>query len=374
MATTTELLSIDLIKRPSITPDDCGCQKVLAERLEKNGFHVENLRFGNVDNLWATRGETGPLFVFAGHTDVVPPGPEDKWKFPPFAPTIHNGFLYGRGAADMKGSIAAMVTGCEQFLHHYPRHRGTIGFLITSDEEGVATNGTARVIEYLQQGGITIDFCIVGEPSSRKKLCDTIKNGRRGTLNGHLTVHGTQGHVAYPIPGGNPIHTLAPLLQELCTTEWDQGNEFFQPTSFQVTNINSGTGADNVIPGELELEFNFRYCTEVTHTMLQKRVEKIVQTSNHTLSWRHSGLPFLTETGDLLQATRDAIHSVCGYQATLSTQGGTSDGRFIAPTGTEVIEIGPCNETIHRIDERVKLEELNQLSTVYHHILANLLR
>ncbi len=374
MATTTELLSIDLIKRPSITPDDCGCQKVLAERLEKIGFHIEHLRFGNVDNLWATHGETGPLFVFAGHTDVVPPGPEDKWSFPPFAPTIHNGFLYGRGAADMKGSIAAMVTGCEQFLHHHPNHRGTIGFLITSDEEGIATNGTARVVQYLQQRGITIDFCIVGEPSSRKKLCDTIKNGRRGTLSGHLTVHGTQGHVAYPKPGSNPIHTLAPLLQELCTTEWDQGNEFFQPTSFQVTNINSGTGADNVIPGELELEFNFRYCTEVTHTMLRKRVEKIVQNCNHTLSWRHSGLPFLTEGGDLLQATRDAIHNICGYPGKLSTEGGTSDGRFIAPTGTEVIEIGPCNETIHRIDERVRLEELNQLSTVHHHILANLLR
>ncbi len=373
MATTTELLSIDLIKRPSITPDDCNCQTILAERLKKLGFQIEKLRFGNVDNLWATHGETGPLFVFAGHTDVVPPGPEDKWSFPPFTPTIHNGFLYGRGAADMKGSIAAMVTGCEQFLHHYPHHRGTIGFLITSDEEGVATNGTARVVQYLQQKGITIDFCIVGEPSSRKKLCDTIKNGRRGTLSGHLTIHGTQGHVAYPKPGSNPIHTLAPLLQELCSTEWDQGNEFFQPTSFQVTNINSGTGADNVIPGELELEFNFRYCTELTHTILQKRVEKMVQNCNHTLSWRHSGLPFLTEAGDLLQATREAIHSVCGYRASLSTEGGTSDGRFIAPTGTEVIEIGPCNETIHRIDERVKLEELNQLSTVHHHILTNLL-
>ncbi|WP_457577101.1 succinyl-diaminopimelate desuccinylase [Desulfomarina sp.] len=373
MATTTESLSIDLIKRPSITPEDCGCQKVLAKRLEKNGFHIETLRFGNVDNLWATHGEADPLFVFAGHTDVVPPGPENKWSFPPFTPTIHNGFLYGRGAADMKGSIAAMVTGCEQFLHQYPRHRGTIGFLITSDEEGIATNGTARVVQYLQQRGITIDFCIVGEPSSREKLCDTIKNGRRGTLNGNLTVHGTQGHVAYPKPGSNPIHTLAPLLQELCTTEWDRGNEFFQPTSFQVTNINSGTGADNIIPGELKLAFNFRYCTEVTHTMLMKRVETMVQDIGHTLSWRHSGLPFLTEAGDLLQATRDAIHNVCGYRAILSTEGGTSDGRFIAPTGTEVIEIGPCNETIHRIDERVKIDDLNRLSTVHHHILANLL-
>jgi succinyl-diaminopimelate desuccinylase len=368
---TTEL-SIDLISRPSITPDDSGCQKMLAERLQKSGFHIEHLRFGKVDNLWATHGNSGPLFVFAGHTDVVPPGPLEQWRFPPFTPTIHNGFLYGRGAADMKGSIAAMVTGCENFLSRHPRHRGTIGFLITSDEEGVATNGTARVVEHLQQQGVMMDFCIVGEPSSRKQLCDTIKNGRRGTLSGNLTIHGTQGHVAYPKPGSNPIHSLAPILHQLCTTEWDRGNEFFQPTSFQATNISSGTGADNVIPGKLKLEFNFRYSTEITHSQLEKQVEEIVRGCDHTLSWRHSGLPFLTRPGELLQATQDAIRKVCGYSATLSTTGGTSDGRFIAPTGTEVIEIGPCNDTIHKIDERVKVDELNNLSTVYRHVLENL--
>ena len=372
MSETTDL-AIDLISRPSITPNDSGCQKLLAERLSKAGFTVERLRFGEVDNLWATHGEKGPLFVFAGHTDVVPSGPEDNWKFPPFTPTLHNGCLYGRGAADMKGSIAAMITGCERFLEQHPQHKGSIGFLITSDEEGVASDGTIKVIEYLQQREIDIDWCIVGEPSSKNRLCDTIKNGRRGSLNGHLIIHGIQGHVAYPEPGNNPIHSLAPLLQKLCAIEWDQGNEFFQPTSFQVTNINSGTGADNVIPGDLELLFNFRYSSEVIHTQLQKQVEQLLTGCNHTLTWRHSGPPFLTKPGTLVTATQRAIQSVCGYTAILSTGGGTSDGRFIAPTGTEVIEIGPDNATIHKVDERVDIKELDKLSTIYQQVLENLL-
>ena len=371
MSRTTEL-AIELISRPSLTPDDFGCQELVARRLQAIGFEIDRLPFGEVENLWATHGDQEPLFVFAGHTDVVPTGPEDKWLFPPFSPTIHNGSLYGRGSVDMKGSVAAMITGCERFILQNPRHKGTIGFLITSDEEGPATNGTIKVIEHLEQQNIKIDFCIVGEPSSRVRLCDTIKNGRRGSLNGYLTIHGVQGHVGYPRPGNNPIHTLAPFLEKLCNTNWDNGNEFFQPTSLQVTNIKSGTGADNVIPGDLELLFNFRYSTEVTSNQLQKRVEGMLSNCKHSLHWRHSGLPFLTKPGTLVAATQAAIDTVCGYTATLSTTGGTSDGRFIAPTGAEVIEIGPINETIHKINERVGIEELDQLSIIYEKILENL--
>ncbi|MBE9562494.1 MAG: succinyl-diaminopimelate desuccinylase [Proteobacteria bacterium] len=365
-------LAIELISRPSVTPKDYGCQALIAERLQNIGFKIESLRFGEVDNLWATHGETAPLFVFAGHTDVVPTGPEDKWQFPPFTPTIHDGFLYGRGAADMKGSVAAMVTACERFITEYPQHKGSIGFLLTSDEEGPAVDGTVKVIKHLQEQGKQIDWCLVGEPSSEEKLCDLIKNGRRGSLNGHLIIHGMQGHVAYPHKADNPIHRLAPILNKLCQIEWDQGNEFFPPTSLQITNINAGTGADNVIPSDLELIFNFRYSTQVTHTQLQEQVVELLGDINYTLTWRHSGLPFLTQPDVLVTATQQAIQTVCGYKAILSTAGGTSDGRFIAPTGAQVIEIGPNNASIHKIDECVNIEELDKMSVIYQKILENL--
>ncbi|MCK5877252.1 MAG: succinyl-diaminopimelate desuccinylase [Candidatus Marithrix sp.] len=365
-------LAINLINRPSVTPKDCGCQVVIAERLQKLGFKIKSLRFGEVDNLWAVHGDTAPLFVFAGHTDVVPTGPEDKWQFPPFSSKIHDGYLYGRGAADMKGSVAAMVTACENFITEYPQHKGSIAFLLTSDEEGPAVDGTVKVIKYLQELGKKIDWCLVGEPSSEEKLFDFIKNGRRGSLNGHLTIHGMQGHVAYPHKADNPIHKITPFLQKLCQIEWDQGNEFFPPTSLQITNINAGTGADNVIPGDLELIFNFRYSTQVTHIQLQERVVELLGNIKHTLLWRHSGPPFLTQPDVLVTATQQAIQEVCGYKAILSTSGGTSDGRFIAPTGTQVIEIGPNNATIHKVNERVSIEELEQLSVVYQTILKNL--
>ncbi|MDM8566715.1 succinyl-diaminopimelate desuccinylase [Candidatus Halobeggiatoa sp. HSG11] len=369
---TTIDLAIDLISRPSITPKDYGCQTLIAERLQNIGFKIESLRFGEVDNLWATHGETAPLFVFAGHTDVVPTGPENKWQFPPFTPTINDGFLYGRGAADMKGSVAAMVTACERFIAEYPQHKGSIAFLLTSDEEGDGIDGTAKVIKHLQQQGKQIDWCLVGEPSSEEKLCDSIKNGRRGSLNGHLIIHGMQGHVAYPHKADNPIHRFAPILNKLCQIEWDQGNEFFPPTSLQITNINAGTGADNVIPGDLELIFNFRYSTQVTHIQLQERIVELLGDIKHTLSWRHSGPPFLTQPDILVTATQKAIQTVCGYKAVLSTGGGTSDGRFIAPTGAQVIEIGPNNATIHKVNECVNIEELDKLSIIYQKILENL--
>jgi len=366
-------LAIDLLSRPSVTPTDYGCQTLIAARLQNIGFTTESLRFGEVDNLWAIHGDAAPLFVFAGHTDVVPTGPKNKWQFPPFTPTIHNGFLYGRGAADMKGSVAAMVTACERFITEYPQHKGSIAFLLTSDEEGPAIDGTVKVIQHLQNQGKKIDWCIVGEPSSEEKLCDTIKNGRRGSLNGQLIIHGVQGHVAYPNKADNPIHKAVPILTELCKINWDQGNEFFPPTSLQITNINSGTGADNVIPGDLELLFNFRYSTQFTHIQLQERIAELLANFKHTLTWRHSGPPFLTQPDTLVTATQQAIHTVCGYETVLSTGGGTSDGRFIAPTGAQVIEIGPINATIHKIDECVNIAELEKLSIVYQKILENLL-
>jgi succinyl-diaminopimelate desuccinylase len=375
MLSTLEL-AIELISRPSITPNDAGCQSFIANHLQSIGFVVETLRFGEVDNLWVRHGQTEPLLVLAGHTDVVPPGLLKQWQFPPFTPTVHEGYLYGRGAADMKGSLAAMVIACERFIRSHPDHPGSIGLLLTSDEEGIAINGTVKVIDYLQAKGDRITWCLVGEPSSVNRLGDTIKNGRRGSLNGHLIIQGVQGHVAYPHQADNPIHRFAPLLKTLCETQWDQGNEFFPPTGFQITHLNAGEKVDNVIPGELEVLFNFRYSTEVTHTQLQAVVTQLLEQYqlNSKLTWRHSGLPFLTPVGTLVDVTQQAILEVCGYQATLSTAGGTSDGRFIAPTGAQVIELGPLNATIHKVNECVRVEDLETLATIYQRVIEKLLR
>ncbi|HEC18572.1 MAG TPA: succinyl-diaminopimelate desuccinylase, partial [Gammaproteobacteria bacterium] len=331
----TVCLAKDLISRRSVTPDDAGCQEVMITRLAALGFTIERLRFGEVDNFWARRGDSGPLYAFAGHTDVVPTGPEEQWRFPPFDPSIEDGMLYGRGAADMKGSLAAMVTACERFIAKHPDHRGSIAFLITSDEEGPAVDGTVKVVAQLEARGEKMDGCLVGEPSSTKVVGDMIKNGRRGSLGGTLTVHGVQGHVAYPHLAENPIHAVAPALAELSTTEWDNGNDFFPATSFQVSNVNGGTGASNVIPGEVEVVFNFRYSTETTHEELQQRVEEILNRHNlkYTLEWNLSGYPFLTPSGALVDAACTAVKTVQGIDTELSTAGGTSDGRFIAPTG-----------------------------------------
>ena len=371
----TVSLAKDLIARRSVTPDDAGCQEVMIARLAALGFTIERLRFGEVDNFWARRGDSGPLYAFAGHTDVVPSGPESNWKYPPFEPVVENGVLYGRGAADMKGSLAAMVTACERFIAKHPDHRGSIAFLITSDEEGPAVDGTVKVVAQLEARGETMDGCLVGEPSSTRVVGDVIKNGRRGSLGGTLTVHGVQGHVAYPHLAENPIHAVAPALAELSATEWDNGNDFFPATSFQVSNINGGTGASNVIPGEVEIVFNFRYSTETTHEELQQRVEDILNRHNlkYTLEWNLSGYPFLTPSGALVDAACAAVKTVQGVDTELSTAGGTSDGRFIAPTGAQVVELGPVNATIHKIDECVAVEDLDRLSSMYEHILIELL-
>lgn len=374
MSVTLELTN-DLISRASVTPEDCGCQQLLAERLSSIGFTIEHLRFGDTDNIWARRGTQSPLLTFAGHTDVVPTGPENKWTSPPFEPTIRDGLLYGRGAADMKGSIAAFVTACERFVAEHADHTGSIAFLITSDEEGPATDGTVKVIETLEARNEKIDWCIVGEPTSTNKVGDIVKNGRRGSLNGRLTIKGKQGHIAYPHLAENPIHLLSPALTELCDVEWDQGNEDFPPTSFQVSNLNSGTGVTNVIPGTADLVFNFRYSTEVSHEQLQQRVEAILDKHNlnYDLAWELSGKPFRTANGALVDAVRDAIKSTMSYETELSTSGGTSDGRFIAPTGAQVIELGPLNDTIHQINECVSVADLNALSDIYQAVLNNLL-
>ncbi len=374
MSATLELARA-LIARPSVTPEDAGCQPLLGERLKALGFQLEPMRFGEVDNLWARRGDQRPLFVFAGHTDVVPTGPEANWQFPPFTPTEHDGQLYGRGAADMKSSIAAMLTACERFVQKHPEHAGSIGFLITSDEEGPSINGTVKVVEALQQRQEKIDWCLVGEPSSTDRVGDVIKNGRRGSLGAVLTVRGKQGHVAYPHLAKNPLHLFAPALQELVNSEWDQGNDHFPPTTFQISNINAGTGANNVIPGELEVQFNFRFSTEVTDAELRRRVETILDQHglDYKIDWTLSGQPFLTPEGELVAATQKAIASVAGYPTQLSTAGGTSDGRFIAPTGAQVLELGPLNATIHQIDEHTDIAELDTLSAIYEQILLNLL-
>jgi len=374
MSETLELCS-ELIRRASVTPRDAGCQQLMADRLSAVGFHCENLRFGEVDNLWAERGGNGPILVFAGHTDVVPTGPESNWQTPPFEPTVIDGVLYGRGAADMKASLAAMIVASERFVAAHPQHPGRIGFLITSDEEGPAIDGTVRVVEWLQKRDQTIDWCLVGEPSREKLLGDTLKNGRRGSLGGLLTVRGIQGHIAYPQLANNPIHRAIPALDELVTQTWDTGNEFFPPTSFQISNINGGTGANNVIPGEVQVLFNFRFSTESTAETLQARVETILDRHglDYSIDWNLSGLPFLTASGALVDATLASIEDCLGRQAKLSTAGGTSDGRFIAPMGAEVLELGPVNASIHKVDEAVLCADVDALATVYQGIIERLL-
>ncbi len=375
MNSPTLQLACDLIREPSVTPVDANCQSMMVKRLKAIGFEITHLRFEDVDNFWAVRGSGGPLLAFAGHTDVVPTGPEVQWNTPPFEPTIKDGMLYGRGAADMKGSLAAMVTACEAFVKAHPDHTGRIGFLITSDEEGVAINGTVKVVEWLEQNNEKITWCIVGEPSSTNQLGDVIKNGRRGSLGAELIIKGKQGHVAYPHLAANPIHLASPAITELAQTTWDNGNDFFPATSFQVSNFNSGTGATNVIPGEAHIVFNFRFSTEVTEPELRARAEAILDKHqlNYDLTWKLSGQPFLTAEGSLVEAIQTAIKNVTGYQTTLSTAGGTSDGRFIAPTGAQVVELGPVNATIHQVNECVKAEDLNTLHEVYFQTLTNLL-
>ena len=374
MSETLELAK-QLIARRSVTPEDAGCQALMIERLEAIGFTIERLRFGEVDNFWARRGDAEPLYAFAGHTDVVPTGDEANWKYPPFEPTLDDGMLYGRGAADMKGSLAAMVTACEHFVAAHPDHKGSIGFLITSDEEGPAVDGTVKVVEHLEARGEKMTGCLVGEPSSTARVGDVIKNGRRGSLGGKLIVRGVQGHVAYPHLAKNPIHLAAPALAELVAAQWDAGNEFFPATTFQISNINSGTGATNVIPSELEVWFNFRFSTEVTPEELQRQVEAILNRHglNYNLKWELSGLPFLTPSGALVDAAVKAVQAVTGQTPELSTAGGTSDGRFIAPTGAQVLELGPLNATIHKVDECVSVADLDLLSLMYEHILQELL-
>lgn len=379
----TLALARELIRRASVTPEDAGCQDVMIDRLRGLGFEVERLRFGDVDNFWARRGAQGPLLVFAGHTDVVPAGPLERWHSAPFEPTLRAGMLYGRGAADMKGSLAAMITACERFVAAHSEHPGSIGFLITSDEEGPALEGTVKVIEWLRQRNIRIDACLVGEPSSSRRLGDVIKNGRRGSLHGRLSILGVQGHVAYPHQVCNPIHAAGAIVEALSTEVWDRGNAFFPPTSFQISNIHGGTGADNVVPGEVELVFNFRFSTESTVESLQARVQRIVDTClaneeirsgrvfGHRLDWKLSGQPFLTEPGALVEAVSAAVREQCGHAPELSTSGGTSDGRFIAPTGAQVVELGPVNATIHQVDECVAVEDLIGLSRIYERVMVH---
>jgi succinyl-diaminopimelate desuccinylase len=373
--TATLDLAKQLISIPSITPDDLGCQKVIADRLAAIGFSIEHLRFGVVDNLWARYGTRSPLFVFAGHTDVVPTGPVERWRSDPFTPTITDHVMTGRGSADMKSSIAAMICACENFIQDYDGNiDGSIAFLITSDEEGVATDGTVKVMQHLSNNNEKIDWCLVGEPSSKDTLGDTIKNGRRGSISGDLTIHGIQGHIAYPHLAKNPIHIFAGALQDLCNETWDQGNDFFPPTSFQVSNIHAGTGASNIIPGDLNVQFNLRFSTEITDQEIQHRIAAILDKHQleYTLHWSLSGQPFLTPDGELVEATKKAIKSICNIETKLSTAGGTSDGRFIAPTGAQVVELGPINESIHKIDENIDIRQLEQLTHVYTEILRNL--
>jgi len=371
----TQDLCTELIARRSVSPKDEGCQLILAARLEAMGFTVENMPFGEVSNLWARRGTEGPLVCLAGHTDVVPPGDSAQWQSEPFSATVRDGYLYGRGAADMKGSIAAMITACERFVADNGEIKGSIAFLITSDEESIAVDGTRKVIETLQSRGEKIDYCVVGEPSSSEALGDVIRNGRRGSLNGTLTVHGMEGHVAYPDLANNPVHRFMPALAELCAQTWDQGNEYFPPTSFQLSNIHAGEGTNNVIPGEMTALFNFRFSSEVTAEDLMEKTESIFNAhyENYTLEWQLSGNPFITAEGVLTDAVSRAIESVTGLTTQLSTSGGTSDGRFIAPTGAEVVEIGPCNRTIHKVNECVSVADLEDLSRIYQGILTNLL-
>ncbi len=375
MQTPTLDLACELIARPSVTPQDAGCQALIGARLAASGFAVESMRFGDVDNLWARRGTAAPLVVFAGHTDVVPTGPREEWASDPFTPTVRNGMLHGRGAADMKSSLAAFTTAVERLVSEHDGHRGSIAFLLTADEEGPAVDGTVRVIEALRARGERADYCIVGEPTAVTVLGDTVKNGRRGSLTGRLAVRGIQGHVAYPHLARNPVHQAAPVLAELAATEWDRGNEFFPATTWQVSNLHAGTGAGNVIPGRLDVEFNFRFSTASTVEGLRSRVRQILDRHGlkYDLEWTVGAEPYLTAAGRLLEAVSSAVERVTGARPELSTTGGTSDGRFLATWSPEVIEIGPVNATIHKINECVRVDEIERLHQVYYETLVNLL-
>ncbi|NYT37040.1 succinyl-diaminopimelate desuccinylase [Allopusillimonas soli] len=377
MATQSAVLDLAraLIARPSVTPQDHGCQALLAERLEAAGFRCETMQFGEVTNLWARRGNQGPVLVFAGHTDVVPAGPLERWDSDPFTPVIRGGRLYGRGASDMKTSIAAFVVAAEEFVAAHPDHAGSIALLITSDEEGPAVNGTVKVCEVLAARGETLDYCIVGEPTSVEQLGDTVKNGRRGSLSGHLTVKGKQGHVAYPHLARNPIHLLAPALAELAGQSWDEGNAYFPPTTFQVSNLNAGTGATNVVPGTATLDFNFRFSTASTPGELKQRLTGILDRHGleYDLDWTLGGEPFLTPRGDLSDAVGRAIKAETGVETQLSTTGGTSDGRFIAKICPQVIELGPNNASIHQVNENIPVDTLEPLKNIYRRTLEQLM-
>ncbi|MDH3401042.1 MAG: succinyl-diaminopimelate desuccinylase [Chromatiales bacterium] len=368
-------LACELINRPSVTPDDQGCLEIIADRLEAIGFEVEPMPFGQVSNLWARRGHNSPLLCFAGHTDVVPPGPRDQWRNDPFAAEVHEGKLFGRGAADMKGALAAMVCACERFFADHPETIGSLAFLLTSDEEGLAVDGTRKVVENLQARGLAIDYCVVGEPSSARQLGDTLRVGRRGSLNGHLKILGTQGHVAYPEEAHNPIHDAARAIAALTSAHWDNGNRDFPSTTFQFSNIQGGTGASNVIPGDVGLDFNFRFSPESTAESLQQRCTLILDALalDYQISWELSGQPFYTADSPLLEAARKAISEVCEISAETSTGGGTSDGRFIAPTGAAVVELGLLNQSIHQINENTPVADLLELSKIYERIMELLL-
>lgn len=371
----TLALAKDLISRQSVTPEDAGCQEVMINRLKALGFEIEVMVFEDTTNFWARRGTEAPLFAFAGHTDVVPSGPAELWDTPPFEPTIVDGYLHGRGAADMKGSLASMIVAVEQFIANNPDHKGSIGFLITSDEEGPFINGTVRVVETLMARGENIDMCIVGEPSSTEFVGDVVKNGRRGSITGDLTVKGTQGHVAYPHLANNPVHSSLLAINELATTEWDKGNDYFPPTSFQIPNVSAGTGASNVIPGEFNVQFNLRFSTELSNDIIVERITNTLDNYDfeYDLKWTFNGDPFLTDTGDLLDAIVDAVDHVNDVKPALLTTGGTSDGRFIARMEGQVVELGPVNATIHKVNECVKVADLEKLTDMYERTLVNLL-
>ncbi|MGB0865694.1 MAG: succinyl-diaminopimelate desuccinylase [Granulosicoccaceae bacterium] len=367
-------LSQSLIQRNTVTPEDAGCQQLIADRLAPLGFTAEHIERNGVKNLWLRRGKNDPLLCFAGHTDVVPTGPAEHWKTPPFSGLIKDGILHGRGAADMKSGVAAMTVAAEEFVRENPNFDGSIALLVTSDEEGPAKDGTAAVIEALEARGEKITWCVVGEPSSTTRVGDTIKNGRRGSLSGTLEVFGKQGHVAYPHLAENPIHSLAPFLQEISQKHWDDGNQFFPPTTFQVSNLNAGTGATNVVPGRLQMRFNFRFGTASSEASLREAVEKLLNKHElkYEISWNCSGQPFITEPGSLTDAASEAILEICGIETELSTSGGTSDGRFIAPTGAQVIELGVCNATIHQVDERIACEQIDVSCALYKRMLEKL--
>jgi len=368
-------LTRELVRRPSITPEDADCQKLIAERLAPLGFAIENLRFGEVDNLWARRGTDGPVLCLAGHTDVVPTGPVEAWRHPPFDAVVTDGILWGRGSADMKASLAAMVVACEEFVAANPGHKGSIAFLITSDEEGPAQDGTKAVMETLAGRGEHIDWCLIGEPSSKTRLGDMVRIGRRGSLSVDLVIRGVQGHVAYPELADNPLHRLAPALTDFVNIELDDGNEAFPPSGLQLTNLHAGTGFRNVTPGEVELKFNIRYSTEQTFEGLQARVRELLERHglDYEVAWRDAGRPFLTRPGPLLTAAQEIIREVAGVEPELSTGGGTSDGRFIAPAGTDVVELGPVNASIHKVDEHVRVDDLEPLKDMYRKVIERLL-